>query len=49
MASGDQSDRGAHEYAFGIGVNSVNTDDLLEVEMSGVKLQVLADSGVKLR
>ena len=42
---GDQSDRGAHQYAFRIGVNSVNTDDLLEVEVGGVKLQVLADSG----
>ena len=34
-----------HEYAFRIGVNTVNTDDLLEVEMGGVELHVLADSG----
>ena len=34
-----------HEYAFRIGVNTVNTDDLLEVEMGGVKLHVLDDSG----
>ena len=47
--SGDQSDTGAHEHAFRIGINSVNADDLLEVEEGGVKLQVLADSGVKLR
>ena len=44
-ASGRSSDRHAHEYAFRIGVNTVNTDDLLEVEMGGVKLHVLADSG----
>ena len=44
-ASGRSSDRHAHEYAFRIGVNTVNTDDLLEVEMGGVKLYVLADSG----
>ena len=45
--SGDQSDRGTHKYAFRIGINSVNTDDLLVLEEGGVKLQVLADSGVK--
>ena len=44
-ASGRSSDRHDHEYAFRIGVNTVNTDDLLEVEMGGVKLHVLADSG----
>ena len=44
-ASGRSSDRHAHEYAFRIGVNTVNTDYLLEVEMGGVKLHVRADSG----
>ena len=44
-ASGRSSERHAHEYAFRVGVNTVNTDDLLEVEMGGVKLHVLADSG----
>ena len=44
-ASGRSSEMHAHEYAFRVGVNTVNTDDLLEVEMGGVKLHVLADSG----
>ena len=44
-SGGRSSDRHDHEYAFRIGVNTVNTDDLLEVEMGGVKLHVLADSG----
>ena len=44
-ASGRSSDRHAHEYAFRIGVNRVNTEDLLEVDMGGVKLHLLADSG----
>ena len=44
-ASGRSSDRHDHEYAFRIGVNTVNTDDILEVEMGGVTLRVLADSG----
>ena len=30
-AFGRSSDRHAHEYAFRIGVNTVNTDDLLEL------------------
>ena len=44
-ASGRSSNRHAHEYAFRISVNTVNTDDLIEVEMGAVKLHVLADSG----
>ena len=44
-SSGRSSDRHANEYAFRIGVNTVSTDDLLEVELGGVKMHVLADSG----
>ena len=44
-ASCRSSERHAHECALRIGVNTVNTDDLLEVEMGGLKLHVLADSG----
>ena len=42
----DQTKTTQREFAFGIGVNRVAYDDqLLEIELGGVKLKVLPDSG----
>jgi hypothetical protein len=42
-----QPNSGEQEYAFRIGINRIDGDDLLEVEVGGVKLNVLADSGTQ--